>query len=328
MATPSIPEGREVQRILPEFQSGTMSTGGEQVLDAIPLPLTDQERVTKQTSLLRDAIYRLLRNKLAVVGLAFILLLVFVAIFANQVSPYDYAEKVPGEFYRTRPNYWFPFGTDNVGRDVFSRIMYGARISMFVGLAVTAIHLLFGVTIGAVAAYFGGTVDTVVMRIVDIISTLPTLMIAIILLAWRGPGLLNIIFALGIVGWVSIARLTRGQMLSLRELDYIKASRTAGAGGGYIIARHLLPNSLTPLIVAATFAIPEAIFGEAFLSFIGVGNRPPLPSWGEMVAEGQQFLRSEPYLAIIPIICVFLTMLAFRFLGDGLRDALDPKANN
>jgi ABC-type dipeptide/oligopeptide/nickel transport system permease subunit len=322
-----VPEGREVQRLVPEFQSETMSTGGEQVLDAVPV-LADQDLSTKQSTLLRDAIYRLFRNKLAVAGLAFILLLVFCAIFANVISPYGYAEKVPGEFYRTRPNYWFPFGTDNVGRDVFTRIMFGARISMFVGLGVTAIIMVIGVTIGSIAAYFSGTVDTLMMRLVDIVSTLPTLMIAIILLAWRGPGVGNIIFALGIVGWVTIARLTRGQMLSLRELDYIKASRVAGGGGWYIVVRHLLPNSLTPLIVAATFAIPDAIFGEAFLSFIGIGIRPPQPSWGDMVAEGQQFLRSDPHLAITPILCVFLTMLAFRFLGDGLRDALDPKANN
>jgi ABC-type dipeptide/oligopeptide/nickel transport system permease subunit len=327
MSVPSVPEGREVQRILPEFQSETMSTGGEQVLDAVPV-ITDQDLFTKQTSLLRDAIYRLFRNKLAILGLAFIVLLVFCAVFANFVSPYGYAEKVPGEFYRTRPNYWFPFGTDNVGRDVFTRIMFGSRISMFVGLGVTAIQLLIGVTVGSIAAYFSGTTDTLMMRFVDVISTLPTLMIAIILLAWRGPGVGNVIFALGIIGWVTIARLTRGQMLSLRELDYIKASRVAGGGGWYIVVRHLLPNSLTPLIVAATFAIPEAIFGEAFLSFIGIGIRPPQPSWGDMVAEGQQFLRSDPHLAITQILCVFLTMLAFRFLGDGLRDALDPKANN
>jgi ABC-type dipeptide/oligopeptide/nickel transport system permease subunit len=327
MSVPSVPEGREVQRILPEFQSETMSTGGEQVLDAVPV-ITGQDLTTRQSSLFRDAIYRLFRNKLAVLGLAFILLLVFCAVFANIISPYGYAEKVPGEFYRTRPNYWFPFGTDNVGRDVFTRVMFGARVSMYVGLGVTIIQLLIGVTVGSIAAYFSGLTDTLLMRLVDIVSTLPTLMIAIILLAWRGPGIANIIFALGIIGWVTIARLTRGQMLSLRELDYIKASRVAGGGGWYIVIRHLLPNSLTPLIVAATFAIPEAIFGEAFLSFIGIGIRPPQPSWGGMVAEGQQFLRSDPHLAIIPIICVFLTMLAFRFLGDGLRDALDPKANN
>jgi ABC-type dipeptide/oligopeptide/nickel transport system permease subunit len=327
MSVPSVPEGREVQRIVPEYQSSTMSTGGEQVLDAVPV-ITDQDLTTRQSSLFRDAMYRLFRNKLAVLGLAFILLLVFCAVFANVISPYGYAEKVPGEFYRTRPNYWFPFGTDNVGRDVFTRIMFGARVSMYVGLGVTIIQMLIGVTVGSIAAYFAGTTDTLMMRFVDIISTLPALMIAIILLAWRGPGVANIIFSLGIIGWVTIARLTRGQMLSLRELDYIKASRVAGGGGWYIVVRHLLPNSLTPLIVAATFAIPEAIFGEAFLSFIGIGIRPPQPSWGGMVAEGQQFLRSDPHLAITPIICVFLTMLAFRFLGDGLRDALDPKANN
>lgn len=294
---------------------------------AIALPLVE-EKVYKQSSLLKDAAYRLFRNKLAVLGLAFILLIIFCAIFANFITPYGFAEKVPGEFYRTRPNYWFPFGTDNVGRDLFTRIVFGARTSMLVGFGTVAFMLAIGVTIGSIAGYFAGTTDTALMRITDLFNTLPPLLIAIILLAAFGPGVFNIVFALGVTSWVTMARLTRGQMLSLRELDYIKAARTAGAGGTYIIMRHLLPNSLTPLIVTTTFAIPTAIFGEAFLSFIGIGIRPPKPSWGGMVAEGQQFLRSDPHLAIIPIICVMLTMLAFVLLGYGLRDALDPKGNN
>jgi peptide/nickel transport system permease protein len=294
---------------------------------AIALPLVEEQRV-KQSSLLKDAIYRLFRNKLAVVGLAFILLILFCAVFANFITPYGFAEKVPGEFYRTRPNYWFPFGTDNVGRDLFTRIVYGARTSMIVGFGSVVMQLLIGVFIGSVAGYFAGNMDTALMRVTDLFNTLPPLLIAIILLAAFGPSIFNIVFAISITSWVTIARLTRGQLLSLRELDYIKASRTAGAGGTYIILRHLLPNTLTPLIVSTTFAIPTAIFAEAFLSFIGIGIRPPNPSWGDMVAEGQQFLRSDPHLAIIPIICVMLTMLAFVLLGYGLRDALDPKGNN
>ncbi|HEY7907565.1 MAG TPA: ABC transporter permease [Thermomicrobiales bacterium] len=294
---------------------------------AIALPLIEEQRV-KQSSLLKDALYRLFRNKLAVIGLAFILLILFCAVFANFITPYGFAEKVPGEFYRTRPNYWFPFGTDNVGRDLFTRIVYGARTSMIVGFGSVVMQLLIGVFIGSVAGYFAGNMDTALMRVTDLFNTLPPLLIAIILLAAFGPSIFNIVFAISITSWVTIARLTRGQLLSLRELDYIKASRTAGAGGTYIILRHLLPNTLTPLIVSTTFAIPTAIFAEAFLSFIGIGIRPPNPSWGDMVAEGQQFLRSDPHLAIIPIICVMLTMLAFVLLGYGLRDALDPKGNN
>lgn len=304
-----------------------MATASVSGPTATALPLIEEQR-TKQTSLLKDAMYRLFRNKLAVLGLAFILIILFCAIFANFVTPYGYAEKVPGEFYRTRPNYWFPFGTDNVGRDVFTRIIFGARTSMIVGFGTVLFQLVIGVTIGSMAGYFSGTWDTALMRLTDLFSTLPSLLIAIILLAAFGPGVFNIVFALGVTSWVTMARLTRGQMLSLRELDYINASRTAGAGGTYIVLRHLLPNSLTPLIVTTTFAIPTAIFGEAFLSFIGIGIRPPKPSWGGMVAEGQQFLRSDPHLAIIPITCVMLTMLAFVLLGYGLRDALDPKGNN
>ncbi|MDQ2788001.1 MAG: ABC transporter permease [Chloroflexota bacterium] len=294
---------------------------------AIALPLIEEQRV-KQTSLLKDALYRLFRNKLAVLGLAFILLVLFCAVFANFISPYGFAEKVPGDFYRTRPNYWFVFGTDNVGRDVFTRIVYGARTSMIVGFGSVALQLVIGIFIGAVAGYFAGNTDTGLMRVTDLFNTLPPLLIAIILLAAFGPSIFNIVFAISITSWVTIARLTRGQLLSLRELDYIKAARTAGAGGTYIIMRHLLPNTLTPLIVSTTFAIPTAIFAEAFLSFIGIGIRPPNPSWGDMVADGQQFLRSDPHLAIIPIVCVMLTMLAFVMLGYGLRDALDPKGNN
>jgi len=294
---------------------------------AIALPLIEEQRV-KQTSLLKDAIHRLFRNKLAVLGLAFILLILFFAVFANFITPYGFAEKVPGEFYRTRPNYWFLFGTDNVGRDVFTRIVFGARTSMIVGFGSVALQLVIGIFIGSVAGYFAGHTDTGLMRVTDLFNTLPPLLIAIILLAAFGPSIFNIVFAISITSWVTIARLTRGQLLSLRELDYIKAARTAGAGGTYIIVRHLLPNTLTPLIVSTTFAIPTAIFAEAFLSFIGIGIRPPNPSWGDMVAEGQQFLRSDPHLAIIPIVCVMLTMLAFVMLGYGLRDALDPKGND
>ena len=293
----------------------------------ITTPLAD-EVAPKQSNLARDAIARLLRNRLAVVGLAYITLLVLCAVFAGVVSPYDFAEKVPGEFYRTSPNSWFLFGTDNVGRDVFTRVMFGARASLIVGLGVAFIQLVIGVTIGSLAGYLSGRTDTVLMRIVDIVATVPPILIAILLLVARGPGAANIIIALGLVSWVTIARLTRGNMLSLRELDYIKAARTAGASGAYIVTRHLIPNSLTPLIVATTFAIPEAIFGEAFLSFIGIGIRPPNPSWGQMVAEGQNYIESVPHLAIIPVICLAITLLAFRFFGDGLRDALDPKGNN
>lgn len=310
-----------------ELQPGIPIVPATADTQAIALPLIEEQRV-KQTSLLKDAVYRLFRNKLAVLGLAFILLILFCAVFANFITPYGFAEKVPGEFYRTRPNYWFLFGTDNVGRDVFTRIVFGARTSMIVGFGSVALQLVIGIFIGSVAGYFAGHTDTGLMRVTDLFNTLPPLLIAIILLAAFGPSIFNIVFAISITSWVTIARLTRGQLLSLRELDYIKAARTAGAGGTYIILRHLLPNTLTPLIVSTTFAIPTAIFAEAFLSFIGIGIRPPNPSWGDMVAEGQQFLRSDPHLAIIPIVCVMLTMLAFVMLGYGLRDALDPKGNN
>jgi ABC-type dipeptide/oligopeptide/nickel transport system permease subunit len=307
-----------------ELQPGIPIVPATADTQAIALPLVEEQNV-KQTSLLKDAVYRLFRNKLAVLGLVFILLILFCAVFANFITPYGFAE-------RCRANSIGPARIiGSCSAPITSAAMSSpdrlrARTSMIVGFGSVALQLVIGIFIGSVAGYFAGHTDTGLMRVTDLFNTLPPLLIAIILLAAFGPSIFNIVFAISITSWVTIARLTRGQLLSLRELDYIKAARTAGAGGTYIILRHLLPNTLTPLIVSTTFAIPTAIFAEAFLSFIGIGIRPPNPSWGDMVAEGQQFLRSDPHLAIIPIVCVMLTMLAFVMLGYGLRDALDPRA--
>jgi oligopeptide transport system permease protein len=253
-----------------------------------------------------------------------------VAIFAPVIAPYGEREVVSPELVRYDPSWTWPMGLDQNGRDVFSRVVWGARVSLFVGVVAYIIVLLIAIPVGSIAGYFGGWVDNVIMRVVDVVFTIPQVLLVLMFVNWRGPGVTNIFLAIGIIGWVTEARLIRGQFLTLREQDYIKASRVAGANPLYIIGRHLLPNSLTPIIVAATFGVPAAIFTEAAVSFAGVGIRPPQASWGQMVGLASQtgYIRTDPHLLLFPVLAIGLTMLAFTFLGDGLRDALDPKGND
>lgn len=278
----------------------------------------------KETSLWRDAWYRLIRNKLAVLGGVIVLIFLFLAIFANFLAPYPYDIPNFGKAYQY-PNTQFWLGSDPLGRDLLSRLIYGARISMTVGIGSQLIVLLIGVPIGAIAGYYGGKTDLYLMRFVDVMYAFPTLLFVILIMSALGAGLLNIFIALGLTNWVTICRLTRGQFLSLRKKEFVVAAHAVGAPAGRIIIKHLLPNALTPLIIAVTFGIPAAIFIEASLSFIGVGISPPIPSWGQMVGEYQKYIRGYWYLATFPAIAIGLTMLSFSFLGDGLRDALDPQ---
>jgi oligopeptide transport system permease protein len=283
----------------------------------------------KQRSLWSDAWRRLRRNKLAVIGLIIVAIFSLIAIFAPVIAPYGQAEVVDFRLARQHPTWTWPMGLDANGRDIFSRMVYGAQVSLVVGVLAQAIVLLIGIPLGAIAGYFGGMTDNVLMRLVDVIYAIPQLLMVLLFVNWWGPGLLNIFLAIGLVGWVTEARLVRGQFLSLREQEYVQAARVAGAGGGYIIRRHMLPNSLTPIIVALTFGIPTAIFTEAALSFVGVGIRPPQASWGQMVADGAKpgYIVSDPHMLLFPVLAIGLTMLGFSFLGDGLRDALDPKGS-
>jgi ABC-type dipeptide/oligopeptide/nickel transport system permease subunit len=272
----------------------------------------------RQRSLWGDAWRRLIRNKLAIIGLIIVTVFALIAVFASVV---DY------RLARFHPTWTWPMGLDANGRDIFSRMVYGAQVSLVVGVLAQAIVLLIGVPLGAISGYFGGKTDNLLMRLVDVIYAIPQLLMVLLFVNWWGPGLRNIFLAIGLVGWVTEARLVRGQFLSLREQEYVSAARVAGASAPYIIFKHMLPNSLTPIIVALTFGIPTAIFTEAALSFVGVGIRPPQASWGQMVAEGSNpgYIETDPHMLLFPVLAIGLTMLGFTFLGDGLRDALDPK---
>ncbi len=280
-------------------------------------------------SLWQDAWRRLLRNRMAVAGLLFIGFLVFCFITADFLPPYSYRE---ADYENTRIGPRWPdhiFGTDKLGRDVFSRVWWGTRVSLTVAVVGSLTALVIGVTYGAISGYLGGRIDNLMMRFVDVMYGFPTLLFIILIMVVLPSetaiqGMINIFIAIGVVGWMGMARLVRGQFLSLREKEFVLAARMIGAGPARIISRHLLPNSLGPAIVSLTLGIPSLILTEAVLSFIGLGVPPPYPSWGQMVSEGWRGLRATPHLTIFPGLAISLTMLAFNFLGDGLRDALDP----
>ena len=267
---------------------------------------------------------RLRRNKLAMVGLVVVITLALLAIFADVIAPYPYTKT---NFSRLNdpPSRDYPLGTDQIGRDMLSRMIYGARVSMLVGLGAQLIVVSIGVPIGALSGFFGGRTDLLLSRFIDVMYAFPRLLFVILVMSMLGAGLMNIFIAIGLTGWVGIARQTRAQVLAIKEKEFVDGARAMGAGYLRVLVKHVLPNALTPIVVAVTFGIPEAIFTEAALSFIGVGINPPTPSWGQMVGEGQQYLRSYWHLCVFPAIAIAATMLAFTFFGDGVRDALDPK---
>lgn len=280
----------------------------------------------KPRSLWSDAWRRLRRNKAALVGLAMIIALLLVAVFADLLAPYPYDQQQIGATFRPVGTPGHPLGTDQLGRDLLSRLIYGARISLGVALLAQLLVLLIGLPIGVIAGAGSRTLDNLLMRFTDIMYAFPDLLFVIIILSVLGRNLLFVPIAIGIVNWTTMARLVRGQILSLKEQDYVLAARALGVPQARIIARHLLPNTLTPVIVAVTLGVPQYILLEATLSFIGIGAPPPVPSWGLMINDGFNSIFSFPYLVVLPGIAIAITMLSFTFLGDGLRDALDPRA--
>jgi oligopeptide transport system permease protein len=283
----------------------------------------------EQIGLWTDAWRRFRRNRLAVGSLAFVLLLITVAVIAPLLQRVGLLQDPTAQDVVN--NYLGPgaphhiLGTDDLGRDVLSKVIFGSQISLSIGILVQAIVLVIGGAIGLIAGYFGSWIDNLLMRFTDIMYAFPDLLFVLIIVAALGPTLLNIFVAIGLVSWVGLARLVRGQVLSIKEKEFVEAARAAGSSPAKIILQHLLPNSLGPVIVSLTFGIPAAIFTEAVLDFLGVGIRPPQPTWGVMVFEGYAAVDSYPYLVIIPCVALSMTMLAFNFIGDGLRDALDPR---
>src|SRR5258705_6768745 len=286
--------------------------------------VTHPEMRPRSSSLWRDGVRRLRRNRLAVAGGVVVVLLCLIAIFADFLAPLPYTKTNFGRLNEA-PSRAYPLGTDQLGRDLLSRMIYGARVSMLVGLGAQVVIVLIGVPIGALSGYIGGRTDLFLTRFVDVMYAFPRLLFVILVMSMLGAGLINIFIALGLTGWVGIARQTRAQVLTLKEKEFVEGARALGARSWRVLTRHVLPSALTPIVVSITFGIPEAIFTEAALSFIGVGINPPTPSWGQMVGENQQFLRSYWHLCVFPAIAIAVTMLSFTFFGDGVRDALDPK---
>lgn len=281
--------------------------------------------VQRRRSLWSDALRRFLRNRLAAVCLLIVMLLVLMAVFADVLAPEGYDKQVYAQAWQF-PSWQHPMGTDPFGRDLMSRIIHGARISLLVGFVTSFAALLIGVPIGAAAAWYGGPTDFLLMRLVDVVSAVPNLLLAILLATALGSGLPNVMLIFILTGWMGIARLARGQLLALRENDFVMAARATGVRDRRIITHHLLPSTLSPLIVAMTLAIPLAILGEAGLSFLGVGVNAPLPSWGRMLNEYLKSVQSHWYLTFFPALMIAITMYAFTMIGDGLQDALDPTA--
>jgi len=292
-----------------------------------PLLKKDSENtlVRPMTSYQDDAWRRLRENKLAMVGLYTALFIIFIALVGPWVSPFSYSDQNLMEANQA-PSAQHWFGTDNLGRDLFIRVLYGARISLAIGIVASFINLTIGVIYGGIAGMLGGRVDRIMMNIVDVLYGIPVLLYVILLMVLLKPGLMNIFIALGIAYWLGMARIVRGQILSLKEQEYVLAARTMGASNWRILSRHLIPGCMGPIIITMTLAIPEAIFTEAFLSFIGLGVAAPMASWGVLSSEGVTSLRSYPFQLFFPAMAISITMLAFIFLGDGLRDALDPRA--
>ncbi|HSC71300.1 MAG TPA: nickel transporter permease [Candidatus Methylomirabilis sp.] len=267
---------------------------------------------------------RLLRGHLAKVGTGAVLALILAAILAPQLAPHDPTEQHLEDMVRP-PDREHLLGSDELGRDILSRLLYGARVSLAVGVLSVGISLLIGVSLGLVAGYRGGWLDEVIMRLMDGLLAFPALVLALAITAALGPSLGNAMIAIGIVGIPGFARLVRGQVLSVRAQEFVEAARAVGGGDRRIILRHVVPNVLAPIIVHSSLRIAFAVLTEASLSFLGLGAQPPTPSWGSMLNAGREYLEMAPWLCIAPGAAIFVTTLSFNFLGDGLRDALDPR---
>jgi len=288
--------------------------------------LLEAADAVKGRSLWQDAWRRLLLNRAATTSAVILGIIAAMAILAPLLSPHPYDE-VYWEFIQHPPtteySHWF--GTDGNGRDLFVRTLYGARVSLMVGILATTVSLLIGVTWGATAGFIGGRVDSAMMRFVDVMYSLPFMFFVILLMVVFGRSIILIFIGIGAVEWLTMARIVRGQALSVRSKEFIEAARASGVSTGGIIVRHIIPNILGPVVVYATLTIPQVILTESFLSFLGLGVQEPLTSWGVLISEGAAQMESAPWMLIFPAIFLAATLFCFNFIGDGLRDALDPK---
>lgn len=268
---------------------------------------------------------RLRRMPGPMIGLSIVTFMVLVAIFAPLIAPHDPIKDANIMNAMIPPGKQYLLGSDGTGRDVLSRLIYGSRISLTVGVVVQSISLVVGVTLGLLAGFFGGWVDDIITGLTTILQAFPGLLFAIAVMSVLGPGLYNVFVALGLVGWPTISRLVRGEVLALREREFVQGARALGARNSRIILKHLLPNCLGPVIVVVTLGMASAILSEASLSFLGLGTQPPTPSWGAMLSAGREYLFDAPWLTVYPGIAIFLTILGLNLLGDGLRDVFDPR---
>lgn len=266
----------------------------------------------------------LMRNKMAVSGLAFIILILIFAAFAPAVAPYS-PTQIDAKNILAAPSGAHIFGTDTLGRDVFSRIVYGSRISLSIGIIAVGIAVLIGVVFGSIAAYYGGRVDSTMMRFVDIMLCFPTFFLILAVIAVLEPSITNIMVIIGATGWMGVARLIRAEILSLKEREYVLASKIMGASDVWIITRHLIPNAIAPVLVSATLGIGGAILTESALSFLGIGVQPPTPSWGNILMDGKSTLGVAWWHTVFPGLFILFTVLAYNLLGEGLRDVLEPR---
>ncbi len=286
----------------------------------------------KSLSLYKDAYKRLKRNKPAIFGLVFIVIIVFVAVFAPLLAPADPNKidlpnrlKTMGAPSRICKNGVYLLGSDEFGRDILSRLIYGARVSLIVGVVTQFITAFIGIVIGSLAGYYGGTIDMVTMRIADMLFAFPDLLFYIGMMFALGPGIVNMFIALSVIGWAGSARLVRSQVIALKETEFVEAAKAQGLSDFRIIVKHILPNCMGPIIVSISIGIPGSILAEAGLSFLGLGILPPTPSWGNMIRAASSYLRIQPWYAVWPGVVLMLTTFSFNLLGDGLRDALDPR---
>lgn len=290
--------------------------------DAI-LSSVDMEETPKKKSQVIEILKRMAYSKATIICTIIVALFVLIAILAPLIAPYGYADMCDKSFLA--PGGKHLFGTDNLGRDVFSRVIYGTRYSLGLGLAATLVSLVFGMLLGAVAGYYGGAVDEALMRFCDIIQSIPGMLLNMALCVAFGSGTINTIFALGVGGIASSARLMRASFLNLRKAEFVEAARSIGCNDSRIIVRHIIPNAFAPVLVQTTMNIGGVIMTAAGLSFLGLGVQAPLPEWGAMLSGGRDFIRKAPWLCIFPGICILILVLCLNLVGDGLRDAMDPK---